>query len=116
LLLQQKDEVWEPSNKQWSFGIQEALDREVMSLFSVVIGMLRPIVGVAVGSAGTLRAVCNVTEQDDKHWVVILTIKESRNRIMGHVARTGRAEMRTGFWWGCVKDKDKDIAWSGEYY
>jgi len=79
--------------------------------------MLQPIVGVAVGSAGSLK-LCAISrnKMSKWHWLFILAIKESRNRTMGHVARTGRAEMRAGFWWGSVKDRDKghleDIAWS----
>ena len=51
-----------------------ALDREVISLFSVFIGMLRPIVGVAVGSAGNSKLVCRVTKQGVELRGVLVTL------------------------------------------
>jgi hypothetical protein len=33
-------------------------------------------------------------------------IKFRRMRLAGHVARMGRREARTGFWWGNLKERD----------
>jgi hypothetical protein len=33
-------------------------------------------------------------------------IKSRRIRWTGHVARMGRAEGRTGFWWGNLRERD----------
>jgi hypothetical protein len=36
---------------------------------------------------------------------IVRTIK-SRMRWMGHVARTGRGEVYSGFWWGKLRERD----------
>jgi hypothetical protein len=37
---------------------------------------------------------------------VVRVIKLGRMRWAGHVARMGRAEVYTGFWWGNLKERD----------
>jgi hypothetical protein len=80
------------------------LDREVISLFLVFIEMLRPIVGVAVGSAGTLKAVCHIMEQDE-----LVTLGYQRKHKQNDGARGTNGESKNAYrvWWGSVKDKDK---------
>jgi hypothetical protein len=37
---------------------------------------------------------------------IIHVLKSRRQRWAGHVARTGRGEMHTGFWWGNLREGD----------
>ena len=37
---------------------------------------------------------------------IIRVIKPRRMRWVGHVARMGREEARTGFWWGNLRERD----------
>jgi hypothetical protein len=38
---------------------------------------------------------------------LVRVIKSRRMRWAGHVARMGRGEVRTGFWWGNLKERDR---------
>jgi len=42
-------------------------------------------------------------------------MKSSRMRWAGHVARIGRRELRTGFWWGNLREGDhwEDVGLDG---
>jgi hypothetical protein len=97
LLLRQQNEVWEPSNKQYSFGIRGPLDREVISLFSVLKGMLRPIVGVAVGRAGNPNAVCPITEQDDELVTLGIYFGDQREQKQSDGARGTNGGSRNAY-------------------
>jgi hypothetical protein len=37
---------------------------------------------------------------------IVRVIKSRRTRWAGHVARMGREEVHTGFWWGNLKERD----------
>jgi hypothetical protein len=37
---------------------------------------------------------------------IVLVIKSRRLRLTGHVARMGRVEAYTGFWWGNLRERD----------
>jgi hypothetical protein len=37
---------------------------------------------------------------------ILRVIKSRRMRWVGHVARIGRVEATTGFWWGKLKERD----------
>jgi hypothetical protein len=37
---------------------------------------------------------------------IVRVIKSRRMRWAGHVARTGRREVYTGFWWGNLRERD----------
>jgi hypothetical protein len=37
---------------------------------------------------------------------IVRVIKSRRMRKTGHVARMGRGEVHTGFWWGSVMERD----------
>ena len=37
---------------------------------------------------------------------IVLVIKSRRIRRVGHVARTGREKLHTGFWWENLKKRD----------
>jgi hypothetical protein len=37
---------------------------------------------------------------------IIRVIKSRKMRRAGHVARTGRGEAYTGFWWGNLRERD----------
>ena len=37
---------------------------------------------------------------------IVRVIRSTRMRWAGHVARMGRGEMRTGFWWGNLRERD----------
>ena len=37
---------------------------------------------------------------------IVWVIKSRRMRWAGHVARMGKGDMYTGFWWGNLRDRD----------
>jgi hypothetical protein len=37
---------------------------------------------------------------------IIRVIKSIRLKWAGHVARTGRGQVHTGFWWGNIRERD----------
>jgi hypothetical protein len=37
---------------------------------------------------------------------MVRVIKSRRMRLEGHVARMGRGEAYTGFWWGNLRERD----------
>jgi len=37
---------------------------------------------------------------------IVRVVKSRRMRWVGHVARMGRGEGRTGFWWGNLRERD----------
>ena len=37
---------------------------------------------------------------------IVQVMKSSRMRWAGHVARIGRRELHTGFWWGNLRERD----------
>jgi len=38
--------------------------------------------------------------------IIVRVIKSRRMRWAGHVARMGRGEVYTGFWWGNLRERD----------
>jgi hypothetical protein len=37
---------------------------------------------------------------------IVRVVKSRRMRWTGHVARMGKGEVRTGFWWGSLSERD----------
>jgi hypothetical protein len=37
---------------------------------------------------------------------IVRMIRSRRLRLVGHVARMGRGEVHTGFWWGNMRERD----------
>jgi hypothetical protein len=48
-------------------------------------------------------------ELQDLYWSpnIVRVIKSERMRRAGHVARIGREEVCTGFWWGNLRERDQ---------
>jgi hypothetical protein len=54
---------------------------------------------------------CRKLRNEELHYLyssptVVRVIKSRRMRWPGHVARMGRGEVCTGFWWGSVRKRD----------
>jgi hypothetical protein len=57
-------------------------------------------------AAGEWRRLHNEELNDHSLPNIIRVMKSRRMRWAGHVARMGRREMHTGFWWGDLREGD----------